>query len=183
MVDAAQQEIARELAAGESLLWYGVPRQGIRLRSNDALLIPFSLLWGGFAFFWEATAFASHAPAFFLLWGVPFVLAGVYLIIGRFYVDSIQRARTAYGLTSTRAIIVNGLRGRTVKSLPLKTLSDFTLTELSDRSGTIALGTPSPYGRVLGATSSWPGAPSTPAFDMIEDAKSVYSMIRNAQTA
>ena len=68
-----------------------------------------------------------------------------------------QRERTAYGLTSTRAIIVSGLRTRSVKSLQLKTLADVTLTERPDQSGTITLGTPSPY--AIGYGRSWPGSP------------------------
>jgi hypothetical protein len=179
----AQQEIARENEAGESVLWYGVPKQGVVLRPTDAFLIPFSLMWGGFAIFWETTVFSTKAPFFFKLWGIPFVLIGLYIIAGRFVVDSMQRAKVAYGLTSRRAIIVSGLRNRTVKSLPLKTLSDVTLSEKRDGSGTITLGPVSPYGRFYG-NASWPGtsAMSSPAFDMIDDAKSVYSTLRSAQT-
>ena len=183
-IESAQQEIARELAANESLLWYGAPRQGIRFRASDAFMIPFSLLWGGFAMLWEATVVVSHAPLLFELWGIPFVAIGVYMIAGRFWVDSMLRARTAYGLTNTRAIIVSGLRSRSVKSLPLKTLSVVALTERSDKSGTITLGPASPFSRFNGV-ASWPGSASTvtPAFEMVEDARTVYETVRTAQTA
>src|SRR6185503_18095227 len=93
---------------------------------------------------------------FFVLWGISFVLVGLYLIVGRFFVDAWQRARTYYALTDQRAIIISGLMSRQVKSLPLRIMSDITFSERSDGSGSIALGPSSgPYGWLAG--SGWPG--------------------------
>lgn len=173
----AEQQIRRELGPQERLLWYGQPRQGLMLRPSDALMIPFSLMWGGFAIFWETSAVRGGEPLFFTIWGIPFVAMGLYIIAGRFFVDAAERRRTVYGLTNERAIIVGGLRQRRVKSLALRTLPDVTLTERGDGTGTITLGT-SPGGK-----AAWPGSnqQGAPAFEAIQSARSVYEQLLQAQ--
>ena len=109
---------------------------------------------------------------------------GLYLIVGRFFVDAWQRSRTCYALTNERAIIVSGIVGQKVKSLPLRTMSDITLTERSDGSGSIALGPASgPYGWMAG--TSWPGMSryQPPSFEMIDNVRQVHTLLRDAQTS
>src|SRR5262245_49645079 len=113
-----------ELGRGERLLWSGQPKQGLRLRPTDAAQIPFSLLWGGFAIFWETMVIAGGAPFFFRLWSIPFVLIGLYMIAGRFFVDAVQRANTHYAITNERVLIVSGWLTRNVRTLSLQNLSD-----------------------------------------------------------
>jgi hypothetical protein len=178
------------LESGEKLLWSGRPRGGLRLRKQDAFMIPFSLLWGGFAIFWEITASAasskSHSPvgAVFPLFGLPFVAVGLYIIFGRFFVDARVRAKTFYGVTNERIIILSGLFSQQVKSLQLRTLSDVSFTQSSDGSGTITFG-PTSFGSFMNNPGgSWPGARSAvPAFEMIENVKEAYDAIRRAQKA
>ena len=180
----AELEISRILESGESLIWAGVPRQGLVFRPADAVMVPFSLLWGGFAIFWEASVLAGGAPIFFALWGVPFVLIGLYIIVGRFFVDAKARANTVYGLTNRRAIIVSGVISRTTRSLPLRTLSDISVQERRDRTGTVFFGHPYPFASWY-AGMQWPGMGqySTPGFELISDAKRVHDQVLEAQRA
>jgi hypothetical protein len=184
MFDSAENILSQHLDRGERLLWSGQPRSGIRLRAQDAFLIPFSILWCGFSIFWESSVVQGGAPIFFMLWGVPFVLAGLYIVFGRFIVDARSRARTYYGVTSERILIVSGLFAKQIKSLQLRTLTDVSLTERGDGSGTITFG-PMHYMNAFFPSGSWPGAGrfAPPSFDLIESAKVVYDTIRSAQIA
>jgi hypothetical protein len=169
-----------ELGPNERIFWSGRPRRGLRLQLSDLYLIPFSLLWGGFAIFWEVGVITGGAPFFFALWGIPFVLIGLYLIFGRFFVDAWQRAKTYYALTNERIIIISGLFSRNVKSLNLRTLSDINLNKKWDGTGTITFGPGYPMGWTS-SSSGWPGAGTLPTFEMIKNAKEVYDKIREAQ--
>ena len=173
----AQRVLGAELGPGERLVWSGRPQQGLMLRPSDALFIPFSLMWGGFAFFWEYSVLNSKAPVFMALWGIPFVLVGIYLIVGRFFVDAQQRTKTWYGITDERALIVSGLFSKQVKSLPLATLTELTLSERADGSGTITFG---PAANSWMASGGWPGMREkvSPCFEAIERARQVYQMLR-----
>ena len=184
MEENANVILARELSAGEKILWCGQPLGGVRLRKQDAFLIPFSLLWGGFAVFWEVGVIHSNAPFFFRLWGIPFVLVGLYLVIGRFFVDAQVRKKTIYGVSNQRILIVSGFSSRNFRSLGLKTLSEINLSEKADGTGTITFGPDYPLMQNPGA--GWPRygrfTPAPPAFDLIENVRSVYEVVRRAQS-
>ena len=184
-------ELQRYLSPGEKLLWDGKPKQGLVFRRSDFLMIPFSLMWGGFAVFWEIMAltvsFEGDTNGFepgaliFSLFGVPFVLIGLYLIFGRFWADARRRKNTTYGITNERIIILSGRFSRKNRSVNLRTLSDISLTEKPDRSGTIWLGPRNPF-------FPFPGYPIpgfehhfAPSIELIENAKDVYDLITAAQ--
>ena len=171
--------LQQHLAKGETLRWSGRPRQGIVLRAADAFMIPFSILWAGFAVFWEASVLRDGAPVFFALWGIPFVLMGLYVTVGRFFFDATRRAKTEYGVTDQRIIIDRGPRGA-LTSLELATLGEITINSSGDGSGTIMFG-PSNLMTSMYAGTPWPGLKLPPSFDMIPDARRVYEIIREAR--
>lgn len=109
-MDDPRSRILPLLRQGERLLWVGRPDPWVRFTSADAFLVPFSILWGGFAIFWMISAITMAQQPFFALWGIPFVLVGLYFIFGRFIFKKRRKLRTVYGLTDRRAIVCVGDR-------------------------------------------------------------------------
>src|SRR5450830_32105 len=169
------EEIRHAISPGEQVLWSGRPRQDLILRPSDGYAIPFSLLWCGFVVFWESSALRSpNAPAFFVLWGIPFVAVGIYLVIGRFFAEAML-SKTWYAVTPDRVVIVSGVLNIKVKSLNLKTLTDLSLSERKSGEGTITFGAQFARAQMFGVMPGWPGAEQylSPRFDLIPNAKTV----------
>jgi hypothetical protein len=184
-------EIQSELLPDESVIWCGQPLKRIIFHPRDWFAIPFSLLWGGFAIFWEWGASGyfgnsqrSHGdPTFFVLWGIPFVVAGQYLIWGRFFYTAWRKGRTFYAITNKRVLVVSiGLTRKVVDGY-LRNLDSTTLTTRTDGIGTVEF-SPVAYG-----ASGWGLGRSnrnnqididlaTLAFFDIPDARNVYQIIK-----
>ena len=174
--------LENRLLPGERLLWTGQPGQGIRFTLRDGFLIPFSLLWCGFAIFWESTVLSTPAPGFFALFGIPFVLMGLFAVAGRFVLDAWLRGRTRYALSSQRVLIQRSAPFADFIAISLDGLGELKLTEGAGGRGTIRLGhTVNTYGRYGGA--GWmPVLDPTPQFLGVEDARSVFDQIQQARS-
>jgi len=172
-------ELQQHLDNNEKLIWTGRPRTGIVFRTADIFLIPFSLLWCGFAIFW--VIMASQGSIFFAMFGIPFVVIGLIFVFGRFIIDAKQREKTYYGLTDDRIIIKSGVYKKSIKSINIKTLSDIEYVEKSDGSGTINIGPKNPMMMWGSGMNWWPGVKATPSLDLIQDVRKVYSKIIEIQ--
>jgi len=153
-----------ELSDGESVLWASQPRQGVYLRPADALFIPFTVLWTGFAIFWTVTVNSSGGGRF-ALFGVPFVLVGFFMTVGRFFVDAYFRARTVYAVTNRRLIILRTRGRRSSHSTDLRSLGTVGLKEQSTGRATITYGqaVPPPSSARRQRPWRWPLSGSAPA--------------------
>ncbi len=140
---ASYEAVQPELLSDETVLWEGRPDASVVFHREDILLIPFSLLWGGFAIFWEATAIGMHsrvvhpAPWFFVLWGIPFVIIGQYIIWGRFLVTAWKKRRTFYALTDRRVLVVQNGWSRKTSSAYLEDLPTLVKDGASENIGTL----------------------------------------------
>jgi len=170
------------LSTNEHVLWHGAPRQGLILRGADALIMPFSLMWSGFAVFWEYSVINSNAPLMFRLWGIPFLLMGAHMVAGRLFLEAWQRSKTDYMVTNERIIIRSGIFARSVKSLDLRGMGEFSMTENRKGEGTISFGV-SPAGNKFSGLAAWPGDDSVARFECVAEARKVYEIIRSARYA
>lgn len=166
------------------MIWSGQPRQGVMLSSRDTFLIPFSLLWGGFAIFWNLMVWSfptggeDNPDWFFKLWGLPFLLAGLYFIVGRFIHDAHIRKNMFYAVTNKRILV---LRGSKITSLDIHRLPRLEYSEHRDGSGTLSFeaSTVGPW-TGMNSFSGWlPALSGGTQFFRIEGARHVYDLVRN----
>ena len=157
-------------------------------RRSDALLVPFSLLWCGFAVFWESGALSEGAPFFFALWGAPFVLVGLYIVAGRFVVRAVSSRRTRYTITDRRVLVHSGWSGGRLSTLYLNSLPPPVITEEPDGSGSLAFGAfPGVAEAFTGGRRQgwriWSSEPSlTPILWDVPDIRRVRDLVAHAQT-
>jgi hypothetical protein len=146
-------------------------------------LIPFSLLWCFMIFNFEYRAMtANNVQVFTVIWGIPFIVIGIHMVVGRFFVDIYQRSQTYYGVTDRRVLILSGIFAREVKTISLHNLNETSLTERADGSGDIAFGS---LGQMSMAWrgSGWPGMERkmVPMFEAVDNVRQVYDLIQQAQ--
>jgi hypothetical protein len=150
---------------------------------QDIFLIPFSLLWGGFALFAAFGTFTqAKGPAFQTLFLIPFVLIGLYMIAGRFVVDAWVRSGTRYALTNKRILILRAAPFSKFTALNLDRLPEISLSESANGRGTIRFGPQAQWWSGRGNNmSAWsPALDPTPQFIAIENARSVFDQIQHA---
>ena len=179
----APDTLQSELGPSERIIWSGQPQQGVQFHWIDLFQVPFGLFFAGFAVFWMSLASMGEGGPIFALFGLPFLAVGLYVAIGRFFVEAKQRQRTHYALTNERIIIISGLFSRSVKSLDLATLSDITLSQKKNGRGTISFGSNNPFASFFEAMPSWPDASFYlgPCLTRIGNAREVYNEIRKAK--
>ncbi|MDE3155909.1 MAG: hypothetical protein KGN76_12445 [Acidobacteriota bacterium] len=174
--------LAPYLDEDEPLLWTGRPRIGLRFRAADIVLAPFSLLFAGIALVYEYAAIRVRAPLIMHLWGLAFVLAGLYLLAGRFFWDALRRELTTYGVSTRRAIFLSGLWRRRVRLVPLDAIRGVSIREHADATGDVLLDANAWQFGWFGL--SWPGLGFAPplTFEAVADPQRAYAAIERASS-
>lgn len=182
-----REQFNGELMPDENIQWVGQPDPNVIFSKSDILLIPFSLMWGGFAIFWEATALSSTLSSknfttpdlIFPLFGIPFVLIGLYMIFGRFLHKKWKKQRTYYAVTDKRVLVLTKTLGSTIQAKSINNIETITKSVGHDGNGSLIFGdTPN-----LSAFNNFSmdfmqfNQSNAPAFFDIKDANSVYELV------
>jgi hypothetical protein len=148
-------------------------------------LISFSLFWGGFAIFWEAGVsglWGKHSNGqwiFGMLWGIPFVVIGQYLIWGRFVYAAWLKRRTYYAVTNRRVLVIQDGWKRQVASAYIDSLPSLSKEGCTNGIGILRFG---PEENLWSNTRGWRGwnalsFTGLPTFVDIDDVDSVYRLV------
>jgi len=152
------ERITRQLVPGETVLWSGRPGRRFPVAG---LMLVLALWLTALAVF-----IASRATV------ALFFLIAMTVLVAALIVAAVSR-NAAYGLTDRRVLIVRGRFIPQVRSLPLHWVTNVTITENSDGTGTIN----------LDASQRWTLANRVaPAFEAIAEARRVHGLILQAQS-
>jgi Bacterial PH domain len=148
----AQLRAQSELQPGESLYWTGVADAG-RAAWSALPAALFGIPFAGFALFWINAAYhGTHsmnrsgnnsftgAFSFFPLFGIPFFLVGLGIILAPVWAYLNGRS-TVYAVTNQRVMVISGGSTRSVKSCTPADIVSVEHLERADGSGDIIIRT------------------------------------------
>ncbi len=101
------------LDTNEHIVWCDRPAKLFAFTVSDLFTSIFGVFWLAFSIFWMLTAFEGSKGSndamlsVFPLFGLPFVLVGLYLVFFKHIVTAIKRKKIIYALTNNRALIVH----------------------------------------------------------------------------
>ncbi len=186
------EELYNILNDGEDVLWEGKPRRlpyilsGWQLSVPGAFFFGFACLWT-----WMATGPLREGARFegprafavlFPLFGVPFVLVGLHMFLGHYILKAAQWKSVHYIITSERVIIMKGLSGTSVTTVPLGEIDSLSLHKGAGDVGSILLLT-SESAPVASARRQSRSGSRTPTLIGVQDAEEVYRILTGAIVA
>jgi hypothetical protein len=187
------------LETGEDILWQGAPEGGVDFTGVWSVQTLFALFFTAFSLFWITMAYTITGQmndgvgrvinTVFPLFGLPFLLVGLHLLVGRFWADARRRRNSYYTLTNRAAYI--GVQTGGKRSLDRYAIGPDTRLTLEDGDlGSIWFASrvnvrprhaPSMHrsrSRIGGATQTTESI----GFERLCNAREIYAMMRKVQT-
>ncbi len=184
MWDKSSFAFQNELEGGEHIIWSGCPKQGIIFRSYDKFVGILILLGLGVSIALIYGVSNSDAPQFMLIFVALGIVQLLFAGIGPFFRDFQIRKNISYALTNKRVVVLSNSPHRQIRSLKVQAITDMSLIQNSDGTGTILLGpAPSNTPWIVHTSLHTINQNMPHNFDIIEDVSMVYELIRKAQQA
>ena len=173
---STQTFFQNEMLKDEKILWSGQPKQGFFLTGRDIFASLFGLIFLGLGSLMEYSAIQSF-DIFLMIFSLPFILFGLYMILGSIIYKNYQTKRTYYAVTNQRIIILTNSFNKKVESKVISQIPVLNKTVKTDGSGTIQFDNTGYMGN--GRYSYRIEALN---FDNIKDVDTVYRMISDLRS-
>ena len=144
MAAEVRDEFRPDLLEGEEILWTGRPEPSVVLAGADVAVIPVTIWLGSLAIYAGTSLLrrlpGASAPSEILVplvGGIPFLLVGFYLALGRFIFKVWRKKRTYYAVTNLRVLALTKIRGRRLMALYLEEIPALNKSVRPDGIGTV----------------------------------------------
>jgi hypothetical protein len=183
----ASMKLQSEMMPGEHMLWAGMPNPSVIFHTQDWVMVPFSLLWGGGVLFMGAESFGwwRGKPATARTWDfgmvvvAAFIAIGQYFIWGRFVTDAWLKRRTYYAITDRRILLLQEGFKRKIRAVYLDSVTE--IQREGSSAGSLWLGPKtSMFSGRSRSSQSWSFLnidAAVPLLADIDDVESVYRLI------
>jgi hypothetical protein len=173
---STQTLFQNEMLKDEKILWTGQPKKGFVFSGEDIFWILVGL------FFIGAVSFMGYNTdlffiIFLIIFTLPFVLIGLYLVFGIIIYKNYQKKRTYYAVTNQRIIILINSSNKIVESILINQIPVLKKTVKNDGSGTIQFD----YTGYIGTGENSQRIEAL-SLDNIMDVDTVYRMISDLRS-
>lgn len=117
-----EEIINKYFAEDEEILWSGSPDTLKYFMRNDLILIPLTVLIGGFMLVYSYSSMIlmlRGESVTFALSGITLLIIGLYLIFGRIWYRHKRLSRNLYFVTDKRCVVFNTLRDKITADIPI----------------------------------------------------------------
>ena len=119
---------------GEKVIWQSKPERMPFVLSGIGPGSIFGLFFLSFAFLWTVSAASAGASFEFWLIGIPFILVGLFLVLGNPIAQLLRYRNTLYTITDQRIITQTGTRGIDTRYIEFESIREIYVTvEGTDR--------------------------------------------------
>ncbi|MEM1095634.1 MAG: hypothetical protein AAGJ10_13625 [Bacteroidota bacterium] len=174
--------IRSEIPDDETILWAGQPSEWEASKGGWPIFL-FSIPWTLFAVFWMFAAAGFGMPnfadgtGFFALFGIPFVLVGLFMLASPFLLSRSAR-NTVYVVTDQRALIFTGKDTVSVKTYTPDEFDSLDRTIKADGTGSVLFKDPP---KKTSKNNTVDVKLGSHGFFGIPDAQYVYDTLRGLQ--